>query len=681
MRFVRGLIVFPLILFISSTSLRAQKAKTAKQPRILILLDGSSSMVDKWDGGKSRFKAAEDVILSLMDSVYRVNKDVEFGLRVFGHQHSVTEKNCFDTKTEVYFTKDNRDQMSLRLSDIRPYGITPIAYSIRRAVEDDMVDEQKYIYSLVLITDGGESCGGNICEVVKSLLEKKIYFKPYIVSLYQSQELAESYACMGQYMQVSKPEDIRKTVATIVDAYRPMFKPDNADLKPLQSDMPKPVAERKELPVIPKPVAKQEEPEEKIAVKIPEQAIEKPVIKPIEKPIRQNTEKIDLPTASVARKKEKPVAVYSSRPAMMLAKPFAKPVFAPVALPKTGLKEPVERQDVAMARLATVGKPRKMSLLFTVPTFKEVRLPKIAWKEIKEDIVTEPAPKEEPKTTGAKPKPGVRATVIRKDVPKKETPAPAKKDEVEFKVETEDAEETTVEVYFTNGKGKYYSMTPQVLFKDVVLGNVVQKFYRTVDANNKPDPQKVLAGKYNVMIAGRANSQAKNVVISPGKTNKIIITVTSGSFHFQYNNNPDRPVSEYEARIAQRSGNIDRTQPCDQDLKYEPGSYHITINTKPLTHKYVDLGIGEQVNLSLDEPGFVQFSNSSKAVKAELYSQLGDRFVKFMGVDLNGPADSMKVDLVPGPYEVHFTPDPKMGREQIIPFRVKSNDTTAVELK
>src|SRR4051812_38873324 len=113
-------------IFLSQYSF-AQAQGELTQSRVLILLDESSSMLQKWPNGKEKYKAAQDVILKLMDSVYAVNGQVEFSLRVFGHQHTFDEQNCLDTKNEVPFSKDNRTQMALRLDDIRPLGITPIA--------------------------------------------------------------------------------------------------------------------------------------------------------------------------------------------------------------------------------------------------------------------------------------------------------------------------------------------------------------------------------------------------------------------------------------------------------------------------------------------------------------------------------------------------------------------------
>jgi Ca-activated chloride channel family protein len=113
------------------------------QSRILILLDESSSMINTWPSGKPKYRAADELILSLMDSVYALNNQVEFSLRVFGHQYTTMEHNCFDTKNEVAFGKDNRIQMDLRLTDIHPLGVTPIAYALSQAAENDLIDINK----------------------------------------------------------------------------------------------------------------------------------------------------------------------------------------------------------------------------------------------------------------------------------------------------------------------------------------------------------------------------------------------------------------------------------------------------------------------------------------------------------------------------------------------------------
>ncbi len=193
-----------------------------RQPRILLLLDGSSSMLQPWNS-TIRFKAAARVIAALMDSIYSVNAGVEFGLRVYGHQTASQFNDCLDSRQEVMFSKNNATQMSLRLASLRPFGVSPIAYSLKEAAENDLIDEVRNAYSVILITDGGESCGGDICDVVKNLIERKIFFKPYILSLVDYAPLKDQYACLGTYLQVANEKEIGTAIHRIVDAYRPLL--------------------------------------------------------------------------------------------------------------------------------------------------------------------------------------------------------------------------------------------------------------------------------------------------------------------------------------------------------------------------------------------------------------------------------------------------------------------------
>src|ERR1700760_4926466 len=97
-----GFLVLLLCIFCDYSTF-AQRQGELTQSRILILLDESSSMIQTWPSGKPKYKAADELIVKLMDSIYAVNNQIEFSLRVFGHQHTVEENNCYDTKNEVAF--------------------------------------------------------------------------------------------------------------------------------------------------------------------------------------------------------------------------------------------------------------------------------------------------------------------------------------------------------------------------------------------------------------------------------------------------------------------------------------------------------------------------------------------------------------------------------------------------
>lgn len=196
---------------------------SAKQPRILIILDGSSSMLEPWNGGSDRFRAAAGIITRLMDSVYAVNDGVEFALRVYGHQHPAQENNCYDSKLEVIFSKNNLTQMELRLAALVPRGITPVSFSLREAAEFDMVNTDANDYSIVLITDGGESCGGDVCATSLELWKKKIAVRPYVIGLVNSPGLKQQYNCLGDYLPCFAEDDVPAVIDSIVKGYRKMI--------------------------------------------------------------------------------------------------------------------------------------------------------------------------------------------------------------------------------------------------------------------------------------------------------------------------------------------------------------------------------------------------------------------------------------------------------------------------
>lgn len=159
--------------------------------RILIVLDASLSMQEAFDN-TTRYKAATDFIIQLMDSVYARNDEVEFGLRVYGHQYATAANYCYDTKQEVQYSRNNYDQMKLRLADIRPRGISNTAYALSEALDNDIHLRNGYTYHLLVITDGGEACGGDVCTLKERLAYKQVA-TPCVVSLAEK----PLYGCIG----------------------------------------------------------------------------------------------------------------------------------------------------------------------------------------------------------------------------------------------------------------------------------------------------------------------------------------------------------------------------------------------------------------------------------------------------------------------------------------------------
>ena len=802
-------------------SLSAQVKSDLVQSRVLILLDESSSMIQPWVGQKEKYKAAKDIVLRIMDSVYAFNNDVEFSLRVFGHQHTVQENNCYDTKNEVAFTKSNRTQMELRLADIRPLGVTPIAYALRQAAENDLVDELRYAYSIILITDGGESCGGDLCEVMRKLIAAKVFFKPYIVGLEDAPELRSAYACMGNFLSVTKEEEMPTAVSTIVEAFRPIIKITKSDFKQLQilganapsilkvnippiknpstTEKPKEsvtllqptlpeVVKINHLAIAPTisfDIAKNQ-PEVITTVHIPPapapeiekialpkvskidhiapastielagytmhssplktitppaitnivlETIDQPVITKIAhintspislieviKPEPVHLKLVTLPNVDEPAVLPKPVSIAHIKPAGLKLAESPMASIVPLKLVKSNIAAIAELE---IPSIPTTGKiahinPSKLRIAAspTIPMTPLVLVnataPSVDYKDIPTKQVTDkifrikPARIKEPRVifiiedhvlalrtpppgpTFAPPPPPppplTKVTTTSVSSTKPSFAAPGVKPGITsgYTVEALEAKETSVMVYFTNGHGKFYTSTPQVVLVEPYTNKIIKKFYRTVDPAGVPDPQKdVPTGTFNIAISDKRNLVLHDVEIAPNKLNKIIVKLKNCSLTFEYEGAPTRPVSEFIATVIQRNeanGKV-TNQKCTQKLEYEPGNYHLVIHSYPEDIRNVDLDFDDTKVITLAQPGYVKFTTTMKNRKLNFFKPVNDRFLQF---DTKNSGDTIlhRLQIQPGQYQVRYLKDPTKpySKETIIPFAIKSNDTTFVEL-
>jgi hypothetical protein len=226
-----------------------------KKSRILFLVDASSSMSLQWNKSNTRFDVATNLILHLVDSIYMLNNEVEFAVRAYGTKHPAQEKNCFDTELEVPFNIQNAAQIKWRMKYIKPIGYSPIAYSLAQASNNELNNTYSYDYSIVFLTDGGESCNGDVCGTYKDFIQSKIKVKPYVIGLDKNPQLKSFYECLGKYVEVVEPADIPKAISLIVDENRPLLdKPKQLNLKtelakpPVIKDTPAVVEKKVEEP-------------------------------------------------------------------------------------------------------------------------------------------------------------------------------------------------------------------------------------------------------------------------------------------------------------------------------------------------------------------------------------------------------------------------------------------------
>lgn len=159
-KILRKITIFSLIVIALLFSQKASAETTSTGLEIIV--DVSGSMNEVIDG-KSKMNIAKEVLTSTINSI----PDTSYvGLRVYGHQGTVAQKNCTDTQLLVPISKINKAELISKVNSLTPNGWTLIDYSLRQAKNDFHPDYGKVI---ILISDGEETCGGDPCVAIKEL--------------------------------------------------------------------------------------------------------------------------------------------------------------------------------------------------------------------------------------------------------------------------------------------------------------------------------------------------------------------------------------------------------------------------------------------------------------------------------------------------------------------------------
>lgn len=144
-------------------------AAAADSRAVALVLDASGSMKETLPDGVTRMNAAKLAVAKLVGTL---PSDTRLAFRAYGHQSPPKAKNCRDTALLAPFAAvaSNKDAVIAQANALAPQGYTPISYALQQAA-GDLSSEEANAHTLVLVSDGKETCPGDPCAVAKSLAE------------------------------------------------------------------------------------------------------------------------------------------------------------------------------------------------------------------------------------------------------------------------------------------------------------------------------------------------------------------------------------------------------------------------------------------------------------------------------------------------------------------------------
>ncbi|MBW8909184.1 MAG: VWA domain-containing protein [Mesorhizobium sp.] len=206
---IRGVAAAALLLSMTTFGFAANK--------VIIILDASGSMWAQIDG-KPKLEIARESLRTVLQSV---PADDEIGFMAYGHR---TKGSCDDIELIVPPQAGSASAITAAADSMKFLGKTPLTAAVKQAAEALKYTEDKA--TVVLITDGLETCGGDPCALGKELKASGVDFTADVVGFGLTADEGKQIACLadntgGKYIQASDEKALQQALVETVAAPAP----------------------------------------------------------------------------------------------------------------------------------------------------------------------------------------------------------------------------------------------------------------------------------------------------------------------------------------------------------------------------------------------------------------------------------------------------------------------------
>ena len=189
--------------------------------RSIIVLDASGSMWGQIDG-RAKLEIARESLTEVLKSI---PPETELGLIAYGHRE---KGSCADIQLIVPPAPGTAQAISDAAANLQFLGKTPLTDAVRMAAKELRSTEEKA--TVILITDGIETCGADPCALGLELEASGVDFTAHVVGFGLTEEEGKQVSCLasntgGLYITAADmaglTDALQTTVLTAVDLSEP----------------------------------------------------------------------------------------------------------------------------------------------------------------------------------------------------------------------------------------------------------------------------------------------------------------------------------------------------------------------------------------------------------------------------------------------------------------------------
>ncbi|WP_020674981.1 VWA domain-containing protein [Geopsychrobacter electrodiphilus] len=191
--------------------------KTSESNNTLFILDASGSMWGQIKG-TPKITIAKEVMAKL---VPELPSNSRIGLIAYGHRR---KGDCNDVETLVKLGANHQQAVLDAVKGLNALGKTPLTKSVTQAFK--MLQSEKQASTIILVSDGIESCNADPCKAVAAAKKDGLKFILHTVGFGLSKEESAQLQCMakagdGEYFQASNAKELLKSTRKAVKSKGP----------------------------------------------------------------------------------------------------------------------------------------------------------------------------------------------------------------------------------------------------------------------------------------------------------------------------------------------------------------------------------------------------------------------------------------------------------------------------
>lgn len=199
-----------VFLFALSASAENTAGVSAAQSDAILILDASGSMWGQIDG-VNKIVIAKDVVEGLVRSLPHSQR---LGLVAYGHRK---KGDCNDIETLADVGGD-REKMISKIRGLSPRGKTPLTKSVGHAAR--ALNYEKNAATVILVSDGLETCEADPCALAKTLEENGLDFTVHVVGFDVTEQERKGLECIaretsGQFLSADNADELTAALSQV----------------------------------------------------------------------------------------------------------------------------------------------------------------------------------------------------------------------------------------------------------------------------------------------------------------------------------------------------------------------------------------------------------------------------------------------------------------------------------